>query len=135
MTSLRDQLLTIRDQHGALTPRLVVDEARDESHPLHTRFEWDDSVAGEKYRQQQAHDLIQVVRLTFTDRKGTERSVRAFHALRGEDGYSYEPAETVAADPVLSQVLLMDMQREWKSLQARYGHFSEFVRMVQEDVA
>lgn len=134
-TSLREQLLTIRAEYGALTPRLVMDEARDDNHPLHSRFEWDDAIAGERYRLNQAHELIQVVRLTFTNHKGVERSVRAFHAVQGENGSTYEPAELIASDPVLTQILLMDMRREWKSMQGRYGHFAEFVEMIQEDIA
>jgi hypothetical protein len=32
--SLRDQLQAIYNERGKLTPTIVVDEARDESHPL-----------------------------------------------------------------------------------------------------
>lgn len=134
--NLRDHLQTIYDQRGELTPRLVVDEARDESHPLHPRFEWDDSVAGERYREVQAQQLIRSVRLTTrrSDGKTPDTSIRAFQSVRREDGYSYVPSEDVAADPMLTQIVLMDMKREWKSLQKRYGHFAEFVEMVRADV-
>ncbi len=136
MSSLRESLQAVYDQRGELTPRLVVDEARDEDHPLHSRFQWDDSIAGEKWRHAQAQELIRSVRVVYrkADKGKPERSVRYWHALRQESGYAYESAEHIAADPVLTQVLLMDMRREWKSLQARYGHFDEFARMVQADL-
>lgn len=43
---------------GNLTPDAVVEAARPKAHPLHHRFEWDDSVAGHKYRLDQARALI-----------------------------------------------------------------------------
>lgn len=134
MSGLREQLQSVYDQHGQLTPALVVVAARAETHPLHSRFEWDDSVAGERYRQAQASELIRAVRIAYVDGKGRGQSVRAYQSVRGQTGYRYEPTADVAADPVLSQIVLMDMRREWKALQARYGHFSEFVSMVQADL-
>ena len=134
--SLRDQLQTIYDQRGELTPRLVVDEARDDDHPLHTRFEWDDSVAGEKYRHVQAQQLIRSVRIVVrpADDKRPADSIRAFQSVRRDDGFAYVPSEDVATDPVLTQIVLMDMKREWLALQRRYGHFAEFVELVKQTV-
>lgn len=134
--SLRDQLQAIYDGHGKLTPAIVVDEARDESHPLHTRFEWDDAAAGESWRRQQAHELIRSVRVVYreADEKNPERSVRAYHAVRGDDGHSYEPVEKVTEDDFTRRLVLGDMEREWKALHRRYQQFSEFLAMVRRDM-
>lgn len=59
---LRTALQGIYDQHQQLTPAIVVDEARDAAHPLHSRFDWNDATAGEAWRRQQAHELIQIGR-------------------------------------------------------------------------
>ena len=42
---------------GKLYPRAVVDAARPAGSPLHGSFEWDDSVAAESYRIEQARKL------------------------------------------------------------------------------
>lgn len=132
--SLRDHLQTIYDNVGRLTPEDIVDAARDENHPLHERFEWDDGIAAEAWRRAQAHELIRSVRITYAeDEKGRPRTVRAFHALRTEKGHVYEPAEKVAADPFLSRLLMADMEREWKQLRRRYEEFEEFWRMITAD--
>lgn len=135
MSDLRETLLAIRAQRGVLTPRLVLDEARDESHPLHDRFEWDDGVAGEKYRLNQAHELIRSVRIVYRRDPDQKVDVRAFHAIRRENGHVYEPAEEVVRDEVATRIILSDMEREWRQLQDRYGAFKEFVEMVRRDLA
>lgn len=136
MSSLRDQLQSVYDAYGKLTPALVLQEATNPTHPLHNRFEWDDSVAAAKYRLDQAHELIRTVRVVYRDSSETDRGrdVRAFHAVRSDTGYVYEPAEVVAADPLLSKIVLADMAREWKAMHRRYAEFDEFRIMVQRDM-
>jgi hypothetical protein len=135
--SLRDQLQAVYDQHGTLTPQLVVELARDPAHPLHGRFDWDDRSAGEAWRREQARQLIRSVRVVYreADDKEAAKSVRAFHAVRTEVGSVFEPVEKVVADEFLSQLILRDMQRDWLTLKRRYESFEEFWRMVRADAA
>jgi hypothetical protein len=134
--SLRDQLQAIYNERGKLTPAIVVDEARDETHPLHNRFEWDDAVAGESWRRQQAHELIRSVRVVYreADEKNPEKSVRGFHAVRSEKEHVYEPVQKVAEDEFTRQLVLKDMEREWRALRRRYEQFAEFIEMVRRDM-
>lgn len=133
MSGLRDHLQTIYDEFGKLTPALVVEAARPDNHPLHDRLEWDDGVAGEAYRRYQAHELIQSIRIVH-ERAGKEPlSVRAFHAIRDDEGHTYRSTEDVLADPFLTKMLLADMKREWTSLRSRYEHFAEFRELVLGD--
>lgn len=133
---LRSQLLAVREQHGKLTPQIVVDAARDPDHVLHSRFEWDDAVAGEAYRRQQAHDLIRRAKVVYVqaDESRPERSVRAFHAVPSSEGFVFDPVEEVAEDPFRRQLVLATMEREWKDLHRRYQEFEEFLAMVRRDV-
>ncbi len=136
-SGLRDQLQAIYDKHERLTPALVVEEARDESHPLHNRFEWDDAVAGEAWRKRQAGDLIRSVKIKRVTKGNASMSfpkVRAFQPIRTDDGYVYEPSEVVASDPFLTKMLLRDMEREWRTMRDRYDAFSEFWNMVYSDI-
>lgn len=132
--SLREHLQSIYDNHRTLTPAIVVDEARDAEHPLHDRFEWDDSVGGEKWRHHQAHDLITSVRVSYSDAKGKPRDIRQFHAVRQEQGHAYEPVENILRDDVMTRILMADMEREWRALKKRFDQFSEFRSMVLRDV-
>lgn len=135
-SDLRTELEEIRKQHGKLTAQNVVDTARDPAHPMHSRFEWDDSIAGEAYRRQQAADMIRRVRIVYkeADKSGPSRSVRAYHALPDTEGYAYDPAEEIAEDPFRRKLLLDTMAREWKDLYRRYQEFEEFLAMVRHDL-
>ncbi len=68
---------------------------------------------------------------------GDRRTVRAFQAVRSEQStslYTYEPAEEVAADPFRRQLVLREMEREWKQLRTRFEMFEEFTAMVVADL-
>lgn len=132
-TALRAHLQAIRDEHGTLTPALVVDTARDPEHPLHSRFEWDDTVAAERWRLEQAGHLL---RVTYRPMPGKPRELRAFVALRGEDTPTsdYVPTEEALANPFTRELLLRSMKRDWQTFQRRYKHMSEFASFVSEQI-
>lgn len=135
--TLRDQLQQVYDQHGQLTPELVVEAARPKDHPLHARvFDRAPKQAAAAWYRHRAHELIQSVKVVYreADDAGPERSVRAFHCLRKEQGFVYEPVEVVATDEFSRSLLLRDMEREWKQLYARYEEFEEFLELVAGDV-
>lgn len=48
------QFEAIEKRDGALTKTAIVDAARSEDNPMHEMFEWNDTVAGELYRENQA---------------------------------------------------------------------------------
>lgn len=135
-TALTGPLLAIRDEHGELTPQLVVDVARDEAHPLHSRFEWNDSVAGEAFRREQAHRLIQKAKIEVRPPSddGPPRLIRTFVAVPKTDGYAFDPVTEVAEDPFRRQVVLNSMEREWKALFKRYQEYEEFFAVVRRDL-
>lgn len=133
---LRSELLKVRQEHGVLNAKNVVDTARPEDHPLHSRFEWNDSAAGERWRLHQAGELIRSVRITYKepDENNPGRSVRAFHAVPNANGFAFDPVEEVAADPFRRQLMLATMEREWRALHRRYQEFSEFIDLVRSDL-
>lgn len=132
--SLLDTLTTIHQQHGSLTPALLVDLATDPEHPLHDRFTWDDTEAAHKWRIVQAGQLLRVVRLP--DDPKRPNNLRAFVAIKGKDTprAEYVPTEDAMADEFTRRLVLADMEREWRSLKRRYQHMSEFAALVTADI-
>jgi hypothetical protein len=134
--SLRDQLQAIYSEYGRLSPANVVEAARPSDHPLHDRFEWDDAIAGEAFRRDQAHQLIRSVRISRErDDDKPDINVRFYHAVQDPEGYAYRPTDEVLADPLTTQMVLRDMRREWMALKARYEAFEEFRALVLSEMA
>ena len=48
------EFAAIEQRDGTLTKEAIVEAARPENAPMHDMFEWDDAVAGELYRKDQA---------------------------------------------------------------------------------
>lgn len=132
--NLRAIMDEIREEHGRLTPPIVLAVASDPTHPLHHRFEWDDTVAGERYRLQQAHGLITEVRVEYRAASGSVEAVRAFHAIRAADRseYDYQPIEDVMSDPLRRKILMADMKRQIDELVARYERIDEFWQSLRK---
>lgn len=136
MSGIREQLQTIYEEHGQLTPALVVEAARPKSSPLHSKvFDVAPAAAAERYYLDRARALIRSVKVTYRD-QDTDRpvTVRAFHAVAGPQGHVYEPLDHVADDPLLRALVLRNMEREWRQLHARYGAFTEFLALVRQDL-
>ncbi|SDD61387.1 hypothetical protein SAMN04488581_2666 [Mycolicibacterium neoaurum] len=137
MSDLRSVLTAQYQKHGELTPQIVVEEARPDTAPLHNRFEWDDEVAGEKYRLVQAAELIRSVRITFSDNKtGERRYVRGFHSLRqagDTERGGYAPTEEIVQDEIATKLLLNELKREIADLRKKYGHLEEFITVLREE--
>ena len=101
---VRTELMALASAAGGqISPRAVLDAAREAEHPLHGFFEWDDDKAGEAFRLVQASALIRAVKLqVVTEAKDPMRVTlvvqRAFYSmpsLRGSDAGSYVPAQSI----------------------------------------
>lgn len=137
MSSLRDALQRIYDTEGTLTPKVVVESARPDDAPLHDRFEWDDGIAGERYREVQAAELIRSVTVTFQQAAQREKTqVRVFHHVETADaGPHYVPLSELSNDDYLRRQVLDRANREWKTLYSRYQGLSGWLDVVRRDIA
>lgn len=124
-TTTFDELFRIYTENdGQLTPKAVVDASRPIDAPLHSRFEWDDSIAGERYREVQAAQIIRsvhAVRITDTERGPV--NVRMFLTPEREDDDSAEPWTYVAIDDLSAnavQAILRQMEKDVASLRRKY---------------
>lgn len=134
---LRGTLTDIYQKHGELTEQILVDEARPKNAPLHHRFEWNNTVAGEAYRRVQAAELIRSVRIRF-DVSGERKHIRAF--ISGRDSGDterggYRPTEEVVEDELALKLLLRELEREIADIKRKYGHLVEFALVLQEAIA
>ena len=74
---LKEELEIIRAKNGGiLSPEKVVEYARNKETALHKYFTWDDNVAGEAYRIQQAMGLIRRIKVNVIANLKTQEVIR-----------------------------------------------------------
>lgn len=100
-----DELTRIQADRGRLTPESVVDESRPDDAPLHPAFEWNDSVAGERYRHIQARDLIKTVEVIQPAKDGPRPEPAYVNVSR--KAAEYQPMVQAVKSPQMFQSAFM----------------------------
>lgn len=129
--SLQDSIQELYDEHGYITPRIVLDTARDPEHPLHRYFDWNDATAAETARLSRARQLISRCKITVIN-PGTEETVRV---------RTFVSVPAPASTPVfkhVSQLLPQEelavraqMRSEIDVLVQKYKHLREFWTLMK----
>lgn len=138
MSTLREELERIRlANRGVLVEEDIIKAAAPRNAPLHHRFEWDNKVAGHKYRLIQAAELIREVTFTSVDSKGEPQTLRYYTSRHRSGGQApgYLPTEEVLMDDTARTILLQNMVREIAHLRATYGHLEEFAQELLKAAA
>lgn len=117
-----------KSNEGLLLPQTVVESARSKKSPLHSRFEWDDSEAAEKYRIWQARQLIKVCVEVLP---GINTATEVFVSL-SEDRYGgrgYRVTTEVLQDEDLAAQMLEDALAELQIFRLKYRRLSKLVEV------
>jgi len=130
-----ERLDSLRQNGHGFTPAAVLDDGRDETSPLHLAFTWDDSVAAEERRLDQARYLIRnVVTIVQDPEGGDDREVRAFLPVTMEDvpdDQRYVSMEVaMTSEDYRSQVLNRALS-EMIALRRKYQDFQELARIFK----
>ena len=115
-----------------LTAKNVVDASRPKDAPLHNAFEWNNKIAAEKYRQQQA--TIMIANLVVTVPAGDEvKETRAFVTLtaRSEEG-QFENIKTVLTVSEKRDLLLEQARKDAKIFADKYATLSELAEVINQ---
>lgn len=137
--SFEPLIRSLYDAHGELTAEMVVEEARPVDAVLHPFFEWDDSVAAELHRQEQARSMIRRVRFVVESQDGSPRDVvREFRVVTEVHGDS-EPRRVYRRvsemTPAEREEVLDRMRRSIASLVRSYREYDEFWTALREQIA
>lgn len=106
---------------GQITPQEVLEKARDVNSELHKCFEWDDSIAAEKYRLQQARSII--INLVYAPKKEEEQSVRCFSLTSKVS--TYQPTQQFLVQEDEYQTLLKRALAELEAFKRKYHTLTE----------
>ena len=109
------------------TPESVLEKARDENTELHKCFEWDDSVAAEKYRLNQARNIIRLLVIKGTEE--TEHPVRVFQI--SSEPQVYRPITHFVQDLDEHAKLVQRVKGELLAITNRYTQLAELEEVRQ----
>ena len=113
-----------------VTPENVLNKARDGETELHKCFEWDDSVASEKYRLIQARDIIRhFVILPPEEKKDDTPKVRTYQITTKTN--VYEPTKVILQKPDEYMALLQRAKEELEAFKRRYKTLTELEALFE----
>ena len=123
-------------QSGELTSKRFLDVSRPESAPTHNMFEWDDSVAAERYRLQQATVAINSVEVQIVNEATASvisqaAFVNVVSKAPARTG-SFTPIEVALSDENMRNVLLENALNELKAFRRKYSQLSELADVFFE---
>jgi hypothetical protein len=109
------------EKEKGLTAQTLLDANRAEGTPLHNEFEWNDSIAAEEYRLQQARHIINCLCIKTESKK--EQPVRAFFKI--SDAESYENINVIVSSEDKYGRLLDTAMKELIAFETKYSSLTE----------
>lgn len=116
-----EEILSIGEE---ATTEQIIEKGRDENTELHKCFEWDDSVAAEKWRLVQARKICETLVIRREPEAPKEApEIRVFHKTESTGGY--KPIHTIIQHEDEYQKLLQRAFAEFHALKLKYQHLQE----------
>lgn len=124
----------IERENGILTTGALVDSARDESSELHPLFEWDDKIAGEQWRNQQAKVVLSCLKITVkSDENEEPKKIRAFVNTNPDRSRGvYMNVEDAMNDYESRNGVLIRAKRELRAFLDKYEGIKELDDLTSE---
>lgn len=110
-----------------ISPAEVLEKARDVNSELHKCFEWNDSIAAEKYRLQQARGIL--INLVYKEKESNAEPVRTFQITSQRN--VYQPTVSFLVQEDEYQNLLKRAKSELESFKKRYHTLSELQEVFE----
>jgi hypothetical protein len=121
-----ERLEAIRVAHGGdLHPADVVEDARADASPLHPLFQWDDNIAAEEYRKEQARHIIRHITVVFERPPAKAKTVRAFVSIQRQEETAYTSVQEAMSHADLRAQVVKQAWRELQGWRQRYQDLQE----------
>ena len=111
-----------------VTPENVLELAKDESTELHKNFEWDNDIAGTKYRLIQARQIIQHFVIVQEEKKDAPK-IRSYQVTTTKN--TYEPTKLFIQKPDEYAALLERAKNELEAFKRRYQTLAELEQLFE----
>lgn len=120
-----EMCMRLADQ-GRLSAKALLDENRPVDAPLHSEFEWNDTLAAEHYRLQQARHIINCLMITPEQSK----PVRCFFHIERKEN-TYQAITTILTRKDDTTKLLEMAMMELRAFERKYSVLLELAKVFQ----
>lgn len=131
------ELENIYEEHGKVTPSLVVDDARSPERETHKLMEWDDPKAAEEYRLHQAafvmRNLIVVTKHEAPAEDPKVIKLRVYENVKTDEGERfYMPLQAAMEREDTRAYVLKQALKDLNAFRYKYGQLRELAGVVAE---
>lgn len=114
-------------EKGSLNAIDVLESAKSETSPLHNLFEWDDTVAANKYRLSQANYYIRILIRTETKENEPIRSYRAYVNVNAnpQSAGVFENTPKALSQEETRKIVLNNALKELENFEKKYNALTE----------
>lgn len=114
-----------------LTPENVVEYAKDTNTTLNKLFEWNDEIAGKKWRIQQARKILNNITVEIVGKDEQKRPIRAFVKTTTKKE-EYRNIESVVSDAEQYSLLLNMAYKELNVTKNKYQTLQEIQELLKD---
>lgn len=114
---------------GHLKPEAIVDHARDRKSVLHKHFEWDDKVAAESFRLDQARSIVRCIHVESAEAENG--TARAYLSIQEASGRSYRALGDVLQSADLQAKVLAAAERDLIAFESRYKQLVDVCELIK----
>lgn len=134
-----EKLEEVEHKYGSVTTKNFLEESRAEDSSTHALFEWDDSIAAEKWRLDTARRVIGAVKIVVARPVEPEQTatVRAFVNKEVDDSktpasyVSFSKAMNTNRENVYRDIVIANAKRELSEFANKYRIYKEFAEVIE----
>lgn len=117
----------LESEHGQITANMLLDSARSSESRIHNYFEWNDSIAAEKFRLRQASYFICALAIAEqpSENLKVNTPIRAYMNVGTRSNGEFVNTKAAISDESMREIVLKNALEELKRAQSKYRGLSE----------
>lgn len=123
-----EEMERIESLYGSLTPQNILDASRPKNALFHTLFQWDDTVAAEQYRLQQARTILNNIEVTVVS-DGSSKQINVYEVVKQQSsGQIYKSINSMTLDDI--DFIKQRTLKELTILKDKLSMYKEFSKVT-----
>jgi hypothetical protein len=123
------ELERIEGLYGSLTPENVLNASRPKNALFHSLFEWNDSIAAEHYRLQQARTILNNIEVKIIS-NGQPKQIAVYEVVNTPAGNQYKNIDTMSASDI--NFIKQRTLKELNILKDKLNTYKQFANVISQ---